>query len=1264
MANLLAPLRIASIAASLALVGGCSRGPAPSQTNTAPLVDDRGPIGDLTTASLSSIFTPPTQSLWMITRPSALATDQWTSTGPLTGRRPTIAEVPDAVAVTGCVVRGVHHPIFATRDGKVLALTPPAAPSDPWEELEIASYAPGTLVDVAAVGGDTWLGPTCRLVIATRTGVDAVTIEIPRGLWPSSPIRIATLGAGPIAVAIAQQPAIGGVVAWALAGDGSLHRLAYVDAPFPPTLVSDITLRSFAAPLPRELAGFYNDRDGTEHALTLSPAGDVEELAYADPATGTTSLIARNPLLVQLAAHYSFWEDEQHAVLALSTGELWDVIYGRVSRPDTPIGRVFPIAPSAQDITPDAPIALPGNRDRRSSSAGLTIGVEGDDAQLYAVSLNAGLFVAKAGRPFEQLAASPRYAQTLAIDPDDKRHLAVGERDGDATPITRNQSGVWESRDEGASFRYVLDPLDAPAGCDSQVVSRVLFVRAANQNEPMLFAATSCGVARRLTAGSPWDFWRAPPGWAVGAVVEALDEDAGATPLLVALLFRGDARAIAFSRDAGTTWTLAPTAIPSMLDGRPLRFGGPARSAYSLAAIGTRAFIPVNHSGPKENRVSLLAYDLSADRYEAWFTTSGDGTGLGGRLFVKSERRDGAGLAPRIGERFELLVGTGQALVRARDVGGGALGFDVIADQFNQPDRELHSDLWDAHVDRRSGAIYVAHDGGVSRADSVVKPTGWALRVSGLHTLHVHELAAAHTAHTTRGRLHFVTSDNDAFVRREHRLDDFASANAFRLWTGLGDSNRALGDRRNPNVGILERHGQSAQLTAFGVAAAPPVSALASTDLGFYAPICGARGVNGAGVPFCAGGLYASRVIQTQPDEAVPPALDVVLLGMRPLTAFQAGDVQPVAGPLGTGSGLVLARGTMFATAPDVNAHRFAAAAGWSDATGVPPPPSTVQFWVSGGHAAPVFYALADDVLWRIRSGESAWQATNAGPGIRAVFVNPYDPDHLLVVGSSAVLVSVDGGATMQLDATLTRLVTGSGAYPLTASFSGLRDAFTPYLSRANWMASVNSVAFQPGTHGVAVAAPYTGVYVAEDDTRRWRRIDGFYPRGPRAPVSSVAIDLDAVYVATEGRGVWAYHGFLAAPWATEIAHDEPSAVTLTTNGRPLVERPLTIRVATPAGAERSFEAMTDARGRAPLPAVAEGTRLAVSFAGEEEHAPSELLFVVGQRDALPMPPERDVYRLGTAVNELDDEPSAWPQPQSSAPASKRRARGKARGGH
>lgn len=1258
--------------AATALDAGCARTSGSPRTGDAPLVGARGAIGDLTSASLSTLLTPDAQSLWMIDRPSALMTDGWRTLGTLSGVRPTIAEVPDAVAVTGCVLDGVHLPIFATREGKVLALAPPdpfSPRTSPWSELELASYPAGTVVDVAAISADELLlGTTCRVVVATRAGIDVFSTTIPRGFWSTSttPTRIASLSAPPVAVAVAAQPS--NLIAWALAEDGTLHRLAYFDLPFAPTLISDTTLRTFAGAAPRELAGFYNDADGTEHALTLS-GGDLEDAAYRDPAVVTTSLIARNPLLSQLAAHYSRWEDAQHAVVALATGELWDLVYGRVSHPDTQIDRVFPIAQSAQDISPDEPLTLPGNRARRSSSAGLTVGVEGDDSLLYAVSLNAGIFAATAtaatGRTpgrFQQLPASPRYAQTLAIDPANKLHLAVGERDGGALPIARNQSGVWESVDGGASFRYVLDPLDAPATCTSQVVSRVLFVRPGNQNEPTLLAATTCGIARRTSAGAPWEFWRTPTGWAVGAIVESLQDDA--MPLLVALLFRGDERAFASSRDVGATWTIAPTSLPAKLDGRAITVGPVSRSQYSLAAVGTRAFIPVNHSNAGENRVSLLAYDLATDSYATYYTNNGDGTGLGGRLFVRAMRRDGAGLAPLIGQRFELLVGTGQALMRARDTGGGALAFDVVADQFNALDKNLHSDLWDAMVDRSSGAIYIAHDGGVSRADSVVKPVGWSLLVAGLHTLHVHELASAHTGHTTRGRLHAVTSDNDAFVRREHGINDFSSANAFRLWTGLGDSNRAIGDRANPNVGIFERNGQTAQLTAFGASVGAPIDkSLAESDLSMYAPICGARRVNGAGVPFCGGGFYRSRVIQSQPDEVVPTALDTVILAMRPLTAFQSGDVLPVPGPLGTGTGLVLARTASYAAAPAVNAHRFDPAAGWIDATGVAAPPNTVEFWVTGGHAAPTYYALAEGTLWRIKTGESAWRVTNAGSDVRAVFVNPYDPNHLFVVGWDTIKVSVDGGATFQNDPTLTTLVTGGGAYPVTDVFNGLNERFTPYISRANLMASVNSVAFQPGTHGVAVAAPYTGVYVADDDRRLWRRVDGWFPRGPRAPVSTVAIDLDTLYVATEGRGLWAYRGFNASPWATELTPVEPTGVALTTNGTPLADRTLEARIASPAAFDQILQLATDARGVAALPDLPVGTRLLVRFAGDDDHAPTELLFVVGAPDAPPAPLARDAYWPGNPAHELDDDASVWPAPQNSAPA-KRHPRGKAHGGH
>jgi hypothetical protein len=68
-------------------------------------------------------------------------------------------------------------------------------------------------------------------------------------------------------------------------------------------------------------------------------------------------------------------------------------------------------------------------RNPGSSSGGLTYALAGDDGALYPVSLDAGFWRSPTSRVWSQL-KGPRYALSVAVDPADPSHLAVGERDG------------------------------------------------------------------------------------------------------------------------------------------------------------------------------------------------------------------------------------------------------------------------------------------------------------------------------------------------------------------------------------------------------------------------------------------------------------------------------------------------------------------------------------------------------------------------------------------------------------------------------------------------------------------------------------------------------------------------------------------------------------------------------------------------------------------------------------------------------------------
>src|SRR5215467_10392519 len=90
--------------------------------------------------------------------------------------------------------------------------------------------------------------------------------------------------------------------------------------------------------------------------------------------------------------------------------------------------------PLVYDASPET---QPGTSPSIPSTSGVTVGLAGSNAFLYAVTANAGVWRSQASSEFAsssswlQLPNSPPRAFSISVDPNDAEHLAVGERDGD-----------------------------------------------------------------------------------------------------------------------------------------------------------------------------------------------------------------------------------------------------------------------------------------------------------------------------------------------------------------------------------------------------------------------------------------------------------------------------------------------------------------------------------------------------------------------------------------------------------------------------------------------------------------------------------------------------------------------------------------------------------------------------------------------------------------------------------------------------------------
>ncbi|HEX3532212.1 MAG TPA: hypothetical protein VH988_34560 [Thermoanaerobaculia bacterium] len=593
-----------------------------------------------------------------------------------------------------------------------------------------------------------------------------------------------------------------------------------------------------------------------------------------------------------------------------------------------------------------------------------------------------------------------------------------------------------------------------------------------------------------------------------------------------------------FSPDDGLSWfgrafvrritipqtTVGTTTVPAGTydvdtDIRPN--GGDER--LGLAAVDTSAyvtckiFVTGTRTDPAGNHSIILIHDLLADQWSVQIMVPGDGTGLGGRRFLKSYVVDKAGLPGGIGGRARLFASSADDIQVATGISGGIIQWQEFASSFigaRGSDR-IHSDFWDFHLAADGNLAWVGCDGGLFEGQ--VASDSWSERNDGLHTHHAHTLNVLQVSATQRSKLVYPTADNDGWYRTTSTLG--APAPAWINNGSLGDAVWTAADAGNPSLAVIARRIDDATLVAFGETPPP-----------------GSNFTEGAAIAIkndsTFDGPLGFQCIQTlQGESPTFPLLDAVMLVNLPLLD---GKGNPVPGPLGLPdpSGLPsLVRNTRFAAAPSA-ASLFA---GWT-LESKHLPAGTRGFWIAGGHAKPVYYAYAplagSLTLFKRNAGKDTWHplplnGLSDGAIYGPCFINPYDEKIIFGLTASGVQVSRNGGVSFTPDTVLTNLITGSGTYPL----SGAVDVAGPIQELGGRARAVNFVmstlthmAFLRDDPTVAVAAsPFTGVFY--HDGKAWHDLSGALPK-PLAPVSAVGIDGRAIYVTFEGRSIVEIDGY------------------------------------------------------------------------------------------------------------------------------------------
>jgi hypothetical protein len=761
------------------------------------------------------------------------------------------------------------------------------------------------------------------------------------------------------------------------------------------------------------------------------------------------------------------------------------------------------------DISPDSQNGVPATGG--DSTAGLTVSVAGNKTWLYAVTLNAGVWRSlsdwpKTG-PWIQIPKSPELAYCIAIDPNDDQHIAVGERDGDATDPMQNHSGVWESFDGGNTWPDYFDPRAANPACRSQAIRSITIT-----SQSAVVAATPCGVAVR-PKGQPFGFPATPLGNRAVTGVASSETKVWA---------RDGNYNLIVSPANGNTWNSATN--------KPVPAGMVAASpgdASSLAAFDTAAYMSTlgDNNGAGNNFNQLLIWDASLDTWviQKRIADSLNGTGVGGRRFLKAYVTGPNG---QIGTDLQLFFCSAQEIFKATSRSGNGIfqwtriaATPVANVQSTDPNfmNLVHSEMYDFHLARDATAAWVTTDGGVF--ETKMDGKGWLTRSSGLHTQHIHTLYTPHNGL----HLAYSTQDNNGWFR-------FNPPSGLPVWNsaGGGDVNWTAGDAGKTVMVVLARQSGpgGAVLSGFGNSVGSPGQTQKAVTL---------NNDQTFGGPAQNGPLFF-RFIQTKKNEEWL-TMDAVMLSKMPFQYVDSAGTKVTV--LSSGQPIALLRNQSWATFPDVNTGK---GMGW-EIVADDLPAGTIGFWVSGGHVKPVFYVLAiqsgvanlfvtgldrgcgtfPPTTWRQISVNGSGQPNNLLVGGRngPVFVNPYDPNQLYVLTRDKIRVSNDAGCSFVDDDALTSLVTGSGRFQLVGQFPGgnPQNVDKAFQSGGTTMASLEDMAFdhdQPSRR--AAVSPFTGVFVDRGDGQ-WRNLTPYLPI-LHTPISGVGIWGSTVFIVMEGRGI------------------------------------------------------------------------------------------------------------------------------------------------
>lgn len=715
------------------------------------------------------------------------------------------------------------------------------------------------------------------------------------------------------------------------------------------------------------------------------------------------------------------------------------------------------VRPAFVELGPDA------NTTPRKGYSGVVGALAGSSSTLFAIPKAAGVWRSINGGAWTPLTGSPPRAHSIAIDPRNRTHVAVGERADDAADARLGRSGLWESTDNGNTWTYTYDPTpDAP----DQAIPAVLF----SPTTSALLIATSAGVLRRerSTTANRWEgeFILGKP--AAGCNAAALRP--------VTALAAGESRIwarthshVLWSDDDGRTWSCE--AFPPTLDipgfpGLAVQFdhesdvgardsssvGGFDDRAYLVVEVLTPTMVPLSDSRALEDsrcnptktdyesartsctfrRSSLAIFDPSqppGSRWTAQFTNDRDGRGLNGRRFVKtyivSAYRCPALADRSIGAGRQVIYSAAQAVQQGTGVDAtGRLTWDraALTDGGESPTGDgvktgVHSDVWDFHLPddycpSTAPYAYFATDGGIDMGTSppggspLVSAMNWTFRSAGLRVHTAQNLAVTDrtdVAPAPVAGVPWVPVRNVAYPTQDNQAWWRGEDGHWLEIAAGGDVNYVVGDAARP-VMLTWR---------------------AITGGVTFIDHDGGTSVKSFPSNLVLDGPSRLQAIQsTAAFDASKSELDLVMLAPLPLMDGARTAADPPGGAI-NGRRTVLLRHRAFDRSAEGPARN---ASGWSierDAL----PADTWRFWASGGHAAPTYYLYTGDGNATCPNGLQRMLPAALGPGASPVwtcliqglhriretdgfssqvsqhgpaFVNPYDDRIVLVAVAAA----------------------------------------------------------------------------------------------------------------------------------------------------------------------------------------------------------------------------------------------------------------------